>query len=167
MIEIFHQNGARVVADIVINHGNTMSNDPCQFAEVKFGSYGTFQPDPSWICNTDEMNWDSKKSDMKKCFGLATGNADDGYGNDANYDSAPDWDHKNSDVRAMFEAYLRLSECNDELIYGLLQIHRTSQQSFSRMCCEWFRCAAELTTRHPYVTLAMRAAKQYHGFPLV
>ena len=68
---------------------------------------------------------------------------------------------------AMFEAYLRLSECNGELIYGLLQIHRTSQQSFSRMCCEWFRCAAELTTRHPYVTLAKRAAKQYHGFPLV
>lgn len=107
MIEIFHQNGARVVADIVINHGNTMSNDPCQFAEVKFGSYGTFQPDPSWICNTDEMNWDVKKADMKKCFGLASGNADDGYGNDANYDSAPDWDHKNSDVRAMFEAYLK------------------------------------------------------------
>jgi len=103
MIEIFHKNGARVVADIVINHGAAWSGW-CEFAQLNFGSYGSFKPDASWICNTDEMNYSSEAGD---CKGKATGNNDDGYGNEANYDSGRDWDHNNSKVRDMFKAYLK------------------------------------------------------------
>ncbi len=103
MVEIFHKNGARVVADIVINHGAAWSGW-CDFAQLNFGSYGSFKPDASWICNTDEMNYSSEAGD---CKGKATGNNDDGYGNEANYDSGRDWDHNNSKVRDMFKAYLK------------------------------------------------------------
>ena len=103
MIETFHQNGARVVADIVINHGAAWSGW-CDFAQLNFGSYGTFKPTPAWICSTDEMNYSSEAG---TCKGTATGNPDDGYGDEANYDSARDWDHNNADVRNMFKAYLK------------------------------------------------------------
>ena len=103
MIETFRKNGARVVADIVINHGAAWSGW-CDFAQLNFGSYGSFKPDASWICNTDEMNTSSSAGD---CKGKATGNADDGYGSEANYDSARDWDHKSTNVQNMFKAYLK------------------------------------------------------------
>jgi alpha-amylase len=50
------------------------------------------------------MNYSSEAGD---CKGKATGNNDDGYGNEANYDSGRDWDHNNSKVRDMFKAYLK------------------------------------------------------------
>ena len=103
LINIFHQNGARVVADIVINH-IAGSAGWCTFAKLNFGEYGTFEPDASWICNTDEMNYSSGAG---SCKGKATGNADDGYGAEANYDSGRDWDHTNSNVQAMCKAYLK------------------------------------------------------------
>ena len=105
MVDIFHKNGARVVADIVINHGAAISGW-CDFAQLNFGSYGTFKPDASWICSTDEMNTDTKAG---ACMGKATGNPDDGYygDDDKDYRSARDWDHTQQKVRDMFKAYLK------------------------------------------------------------
>ena len=114
LIGTFHTNGARVVADIVINHGAPWRTDTgCEFASLNFGKKGTFSPNASWICSTDEMNWESKKSNMGKCYEQATGAADDGYGPEANYDSGADWDHQNATVRNMFKAYL--SWLHDEI----------------------------------------------------
>ena len=103
LIYIFHRNGARVVADIVINHIAGTSGW-CKFATMNFGGYGKFEPTPAWICKTDEMNFDPDAGD---CQGKATGAADDGYGSEANYESGRDWDHQNSQVRDMFKAYLK------------------------------------------------------------
>ena len=103
LIETFHKNGARVVADIVVNHA-VAQNGWCGYAAYNFGSYGKFTPDGSYICRTDEINYDTKAGD---CLGYATGAADDGYGDEANYPDARDWDHTNANVRTMIKAYLK------------------------------------------------------------
>lgn len=103
MIEILRKNGARVVADVVVNHGAAWSGW-CDFAQLNFGAYGTFKPDASWICSTDEMNTNPQAG---ACKGSATGHPDDGYGDEANYDSARDWDHNSTEVRNMFKAYMK------------------------------------------------------------
>ena len=103
LISVFHQNGARVVADIVINHADAQQGW-CNFATYNFGEYGTFHPDGSYICQTDEMNTSSAAG---ACKGTATGAADDGYGAEANYSASRDWDHTNANVQAMFKAYLK------------------------------------------------------------
>lgn len=102
LITILHQNGARVVADIVINHC-AARNGWCNFGTYDFGEYGKFSPDGSWICSTDEMNWEASGA----CKGTATGAPDDGYGDEANYPSGRDWDHQSSIVRDMCKAYLK------------------------------------------------------------
>ena len=93
----------RAVADIVVNH-LTGNYGWCSFATMDFGSYGSFTPQASWICSTDEMNYESAAG---SCQGQATGAADDGYGDEANYTSARDLDHNNAQVRAMCRAYLQ------------------------------------------------------------
>ena len=104
LISIFHQNGARVMADIVINHA-VAGQGWCGYNQTyNFGEYGSFKPDGSYICNTDEMNYDSKAG---SCKGYATGGADDGYGDEANYPDGRDWDHTSTKVRDMFKAYLK------------------------------------------------------------
>ena len=103
LINVFRKNGARVVADIVINH-IAGSAGWCTFAKLDFGEYGKFEPDASWICNTDEMN---SSSQAGACKGKATGAADDGYGSEANYEAGRDWDHTNSNVQNMCKAYLK------------------------------------------------------------
>lgn len=102
LVSVFHQNGARVVADIVINHADA-AQGWCNFATYDFGIYGTFSPDGSYICQTDEMNTSSAAG---ACKGTATGAKDDGYGDEANYAASRDWDHTNPNVQAMFKAYL-------------------------------------------------------------
>lgn len=105
LIETIHKNGGRVVADIVINHGDAKSGW-CGYANgYNFGVYGKFTPDGSYICNTDEINYSSEAP--AECKGFATGNADDGYGDEANYAASRDWDHKNTNVQNMFKAYLK------------------------------------------------------------
>ena len=106
LVETFHDNGAKVVADIVINHV-AGSSGWCTFAALNFGDYGSFRPDASWICSTDEMNWESKKDESASCFGKATGADDDGYDGEANFESGRDWDQKNPEVQKMCKAYLR------------------------------------------------------------
>ena len=103
LIKTLHLNGAKVVADIVINHVES-SSGWCSFAKLDFGSYGKFEPEASWICQTDEMNYDSGAGN---CKGKATGANDDGYGDEANYAAARDWDHNSSKVRDMCKAYLK------------------------------------------------------------
>ena len=106
MIEIIHKNGGRVIADIVINHGDAKSGW-CGYASgYSFGTYGKFVPDGSYICRTDEVN-NSASGAPAECVGFATGNPDDGYGDEANYAASRDWDHTNANVRNMFKAYLK------------------------------------------------------------
>lgn len=99
LIAKLHANGVRVVADIVINHcGN--ANNPCDYNELDFGTYGYFKPQSNWMTANDEG--------VTK-YGCSGGkNTDDGQnGNDANYGDARDWDHKNEDVQKMCRAYLQ------------------------------------------------------------
>ena len=103
LIDTLHVNGARVVADIVINHADAQEGW-CNFKSYDFGAYGKFTPDGSYICSTDEMNTYAPES---ACRGYAVGNPDDGYGDEANYASSRDWDHTNYEERDMFKAYLR------------------------------------------------------------
>lgn len=102
LITKLHDNNIRVIADIVINHIAGL-NSWCSFGTQSFGSSGTFYPKSSWICSTDEMNTDPGAG---SCKGQATGAADDGYGADANYGSARDWDHTNVNVQEMCKTYL-------------------------------------------------------------
>lgn len=104
LVGIFHQNGARVIADIVINHA-VAGEGWCNYNQTyNFGEYGSFKPDGSYICNTDEMNTSAPTT---ACRGYATGGADDGYGSEANYPDGRDWDHTSAKVQNMFKAYLK------------------------------------------------------------
>lgn len=103
LISSLHAGGSKVIADIVINHADNKSSW-CDFYEEDFGEYGSFAPDASWICKTDEVNSDK---DAGTCKGKASGAADDGYGSEANYAAARDWDHNNAQVREMCRAYLQ------------------------------------------------------------
>ena len=106
MVDIIHKNGGRVIADIVINHGDAKSGW-CGYASgYNFGTYGKFVPDGSYICRTDEVN-NSASGAPAECVGFATGGNDDGYGDEANYAASRDWDHTNANVRNMFKAYLK------------------------------------------------------------
>ncbi len=102
-ITAMHAGGTKVIADIVINHAGNESSW-CDYLIQDFGQFGVFEPDASWICNTDEVNNDSKAG---SCKGKATGASDQGYLGEANYPDARDWDHSNPEVRSMFEAYLK------------------------------------------------------------
>lgn len=103
LVSALHEGGSKVIADIVINHANNKSTW-CDFYEENFGEFGAFAPDASWICSTDEVN---SASDAGTCRGAATGSRDDGYGDEANYGAARDWDHNNAQVREMCRAYLK------------------------------------------------------------
>ena len=102
LISMLHAGGTKVVADMVVNHLDTKSSW-CDFYEQDFGEYGYFQPDGSYICNDDEMNWDADEG----CRGTATGSYDDGYGGEKNYQAARDMAHNDERVRQMFRAYAK------------------------------------------------------------
>ena len=74
LISALHNAGAKVVADIVINHCANKSTW-CDFYQMDFGEYGVFQPDASYICQNDEVNLNPEAGD---CYGAATGSLDDG-----------------------------------------------------------------------------------------
>ena len=103
LITALHNGGTKVIADMVVNHASNQSNW-CDFYVQDFGEYGVFYPDASWICKSDEVNSDSGSG---SCKGKATGGADDGYGSEANYGAARDWDHTSEEVREMFRAYAK------------------------------------------------------------
>ena len=98
LISTLHAGGAKVVADIVINHCASTSGW-IGFPEFDFGKYGKFQPKGSWICANDEVNTDPNSDSQ----GQATGPNDDGD----NWNGARDWAHSNVEVQDMFKAYLQ------------------------------------------------------------
>lgn len=102
LIAAFHQAGAKVIADIVINHCEGWTSW-CDFPEMDFGEYGKFYPDASYICKNDEVNAEWNQESAGACWGTATGNYDDGE----NWDGARDWSHDNVYVQDMFKAYLQ------------------------------------------------------------
>ena len=102
LINALHRHNTRVIADVVLNHAGNKSSW-CDFYIQNFGTYGTFMPNASWITSNDEV-WSSGQSGCSKS---ANASADDGYGSEANYAYARDWDHKNSNVQSMFKAYLK------------------------------------------------------------
>ena len=104
LIKQLHNAGTKVIADIVINHIEAMGSW-CDFSVQNFAEYGIFEPDGSWICNTDEMNWPEYNADTLagECWGTATGNDDDGE----NWEGARDWSHDMPKVQEMFKAYLQ------------------------------------------------------------
>jgi len=107
LISALHNAGAKVVADIVINHCAGWTSW-CDFPTMDFGEYGVFHPDASYICQDDEVNasWNQPTGTNEgsgTCWGTATGNADDGE----NWDGARDWAHDNVYVQEMFIAYLQ------------------------------------------------------------
>ena len=102
LIGAFHNAGAKVIADIVINHCEGWTSW-CDFPTMDFGEYGVFHPDASYICKDDEVNADWNKESAGACWGTATGNYDDG----ANWDGARDWAHDNVYVQDFFKAYLK------------------------------------------------------------
>ena len=99
LIDALHGAGAKVIADIVINHCTGWTSW-CDFPEMDFGEYGTFQPDASYICKNDEVNLNPDAGD---CYGKASGPNDDGD----NWDGARDWAHDSPVVQEMFKAYLK------------------------------------------------------------
>lgn len=101
-INRMHAVNTKVVADIVINHAGGKSW--CEFFPQNFGEYGTFQPDASWIANSDEVNHNTEAGD---CYGKATGPEDGGYNMQDNYASARDWAHAKPEVQEMMKAYLK------------------------------------------------------------
>ena len=102
-INRMHTANTKVVADIVINHAGCKSSW-CDFYPQNFGEYGTFQPDASWICKTDEVNFNPEAGEWK---GKATGTDDGGYNMQDNYASARDWAHADPRVQEMMKAYLK------------------------------------------------------------
>ena len=102
-INRMHAANTKVVADIVINHAGCKSSW-CDFYPQNFGEYGTFQPDASWICSTDEVNHNPEAGEWK---GKATGTDDGGYNMQDNYASARDWAHADPRVQEMMKAYLK------------------------------------------------------------
>lgn len=110
LIAEFHNSGTKVVADMVVNHLEGMTSW-CDFAVQDFGEYGKFEPDGSYICNTDELNMPGTKEDAGDCWGTATGPADDGPDydgkNEANYGAARDLAHDSEKVREMCRAYAK------------------------------------------------------------
>ena len=102
-INRMHAANTKVVADIVINHAGCKSSW-CDFYPQNFGEYGTFQPDASWICKTDEVNYNPEAGEWQ---GKATGTDDGGYNMQDNYASARDWAHADPRVQEMMKAYLK------------------------------------------------------------
>ena len=102
LISAFHSKGTKVIADVVINH-IVGESTWCDFMPEDFDQYGLFQPNGSYICNTDEMNAQETMEYAGDCWGTATGAQDDGE----NYLGARDWAHQNAQVQNMFKAYSR------------------------------------------------------------
>ena len=105
LITSLHNAGARVIADIVINHCGNKSN-ACDYNKLNFGEYGSFEPESSWMTSNDEG------VTQYHCSGGS--HADDGQ-HEANYGPARDWDHKNTSVQAMCRAYLKWMK--NEMLY--------------------------------------------------
>ena len=102
LIKSLHDGGAKVIADMVVNHIEG-KDGWCSFFEQNFGEYGSWEITGDFICQDDEVNWDADEG----CRGFAVGPSDDGYGSEAKYGAARDLAHNNENVRAMCRAYAK------------------------------------------------------------
>ena len=98
LISTLHNNGVKVIADIVINHRAGYTSW-VSFPEDNFGTYGTYQLTAAHVCKTDEVNTDSSAGAE---YGTATGAADTGD----NWSGARDLDHTSEYVQNDIKAYL-------------------------------------------------------------
>lgn len=106
LIANLHAGGAKVIADIVVNHRDNKSSW-CDFWAEDFGEYGQFQLTAEHICRDDEVN----TSGTGSCKGAATGANDTGE----KYAAARDLDHTNPYVQNAVKAYLKWMK--DEMKY--------------------------------------------------
>ena len=127
LIDNLHQGGAKVIADIVLNHSSASHPDEysgpnynwCTWGTFDFGQYGQFNPDYTWICKGDEMfygkkdvygnscgysdNTDNEEDEMKVSYkGGETWWAESEF----NCMYSRDWAHKKKEVREMSRAFL-------------------------------------------------------------
>lgn len=98
LIKNLHAGGAKVIADIVVNHRDNKSSW-CDFHPEDFGEFGSYQLTAEHICKDDEVN----SSASGACKGAATGAYDTGE----KYAAARDLDHENVYVRNAVKAYLK------------------------------------------------------------
>ena len=96
LIKGLHAGNTKVIADIVINHTGNKSN-ACDFHTYDFSPYGIYTPDATWLT----------KNEAGRCAKSSNSSWDDGYGDEADYEAARDWDHNNAKVREMCKAYLK------------------------------------------------------------
>lgn len=99
LIKNLHAGGAKVIADIVVNHRDNKSSW-CDFHPEDFGQFGSYQLTAEHICKDDEVN---SSSTAGTCKGAATGAYDTGE----KYGAARDLDHENTYVRNTVKAYLK------------------------------------------------------------
>ncbi|MBP7965147.1 MAG: starch-binding protein [Paludibacteraceae bacterium] len=99
LIANLHAGGAKVIADIVVNHKDNKSTW-CDFWPEDFGTYGHYNFTASHICKDDEVNTSSTAG---ACQGTATGAYDTGE----KYAAARDLDHTNTYVQDGVKAYLK------------------------------------------------------------
>ncbi len=98
LISTLHDNGVKVIADIVVNH-RAGDNDWGNFTRDNFGEYGDYQLTAEHICKNDEMNTDPSSGSW---YGKATGANDTGE----NWGGARDLDHTSEYVQADCKAYM-------------------------------------------------------------
>ena len=93
LISSLHAAGAKVVADIVINHSSPTTGYYTWETPFNFGQYGTFYPDITWVTKDDEIFISSTDSRYQRFDNGYPQNA--GIWEDAGYPDAansPEWD---------------------------------------------------------------------------
>ncbi|MBR4562880.1 MAG: starch-binding protein [Paludibacteraceae bacterium] len=132
LINSLHNAGAKVIADIVINHSNAKEGF-CGWETFNFGDYGSYNPDWSWVSYNDEMfltkaeNQYGMKDSAGVCGQIKSqyhddytcslyDGRDDGLDNpkgtyywdytEYNCTYSRDWAHSMKEVREMSRAYL-------------------------------------------------------------
>ncbi len=67
----------------------------------------------------------------------------------------------------LLEQFFKHSDNSGAFVEKMLGEHKTLQQSFSRLCGEWFKTAAGLQGNSSYIKDAIQAERVYSGMPLV
>ena len=65
------------------------------------------------------------------------------------------------------EYYLRCGKTDDDFINAALRSHKTLQQTFTRLCCEWFKLLSGTDGGKKYIRLARKLNTLYRGFPFI
>ena len=170
LITALHNNGVRVIADIVINHIGNESGNCDGFRTHDFGIHGSFSPNKNWLTSDDEGNCGS------------TGQPDDGQHRDVkesyDFNAARDWDHTNTNVQNMCKAYLKWMKSEmkyDGFRYDMVggynvshvNDYNTASKPYFSVMEYWVGDANELKTRIDEAsknTLAFDFAAKYNVY---